>query len=215
MSKKYTAIQNVGIAFHESNIVSVQKNSNYATKYIFTQCLYLQEAFITEAKVSTRVQRGSSGVRTAPECCREYGWRWGVGVRWRDAAAAAAAAEANAGLTRLSQKKERACVLRRRVRCGAGAVLTKPGLRSLQQCPSGPCSCRLRTGWSSSGRTSGLHRTPAAYCRLGSGAWRPSDSSYPFLSSKTGPHSPESLPFPPLDSSSSIQNENTVLMWPW
>lgn len=73
VSQKCTAIQKVGIVFHESNIVSVQKNSNYTTKYIFTQCLYLQEAFITEAKVSTRVQRRSSGVRTAPECRREYG----------------------------------------------------------------------------------------------------------------------------------------------
>lgn len=179
-------------------------------KYIFTPRLYLQGAFVTEAKVSTRVHWCSSGGRTAPACHSECGRLSGVGVGVQRHAAAAA----NAGGTKVSHKRECAPAPRRHVRCaaGAGEVLTKAGLRSPQQRPSRPCSCCWWSGWSSSGRTSCLHHTPAACCLLVAAACCPSDPSCPSLSSKSGPRSPESLPFPPLDSSSSAQNKNKVWM---
>lgn len=163
--------------------------------YLHCVCIYKKAWIIPEATASTRERWCSVRAgRTAPGC----GWLWGVGVRW-------CAAGANVEETKSSHGQECASVLRRCV-CGgseAEEVVAKPGAHSPLKAPSGFCSCCWWTGWSSAGRTSCLHHRPPGWGGLVSAARWPPDPSSPSPSSKSGSHSPESLPFPPLDSSSS------------
>lgn len=171
--------------------------------YLHSVCIYKKAWFIPEAMVSTQERWCSvRAVRTAPGC----GWLWGVGVRW-------CAAGANVEETKSSHRQECASVLRRCVRGGSGAeeVVARPGPHAPLKAPSGFCSCCWWSGWSSAGRTSCLHHRPPGWGGLASVARWPPDPSSPSPSSKSGSHSPESLPFPPLDSSSSKREKKALM----
>lgn len=178
------------------NIYTVQENTYLQSVGIYSGNKICVEVSVTEARASTPGHwcvQGLPWMKTAPGCHK--GGRcsgWGMDEWWRDAA----------GGTKQERTPELWHARGRKFGSGAQEALEKPWLH--HQCfPHTPCSCCQWTGRPSAGRTSCLHGRCADRHTSASVVSRARDPSAPSPSSGNGPHSPESLPFPPLGSSGS------------